>query len=421
MLKRVLVRGPALSASGYGEQARFALRALKAHEERFDIFLQNIRWGNTGWIAADHPDRAWLDELLVKTEIYGSQGGTFDISLQVTIPNEFEKLAPVNIGYTAGIETTKISPQWVEKSSLVDKIIVVSNHSKYGFDNTQYTGKLQGSEQEVVVKNQTPVDVVNYCVRNDIPVTEVDLNLTTDFNFLAVAQWGPRKNLEATIVSFLEEFKDEEVGLVLKISTVRHNVRDRVACEYRLNKLLENYPDRKCKLYLLHGNMTESELFGVYNHPKIKAIVSTSHGEGFGLPLFEAAYNGLPVIAPNWSGQTDFLYAPKKDKKKNKIKNRPHFTKIDYDLNKVQPQAVWDGVIQPDASWCYVKKNSVKSSLREVYKNHGPALAQAKRLKQNLLKEFTPEKKYLEFADAVYVPDEKEDKWIEEVGEVSEV
>lgn len=405
MVKRILVRGPALSASGYGEQTRFALRALKAHEEHFDIFVQNIKWGNTGWISANHPEREDLDKLLGKTQAYIAQGGQFDISLQVTIPNEFEKLAPVNIGYTAGIETTKIAPQWVDKSRLMDKIIVVSNHAKYGFDNTVYNAKNQQTGEEFPFRNETPVEVVNYCHRAETPVAELDLDFETDFNFLTVAQWGVRKNLEATILGFLEEFRNEEVGLVLKISTARNNIHDRRVCENRLKSILANYEDRKCKIYLLHGNMTESEMFGLYNHPKVKAIVSTSHGEGFGLPLFEAAYNGLPVVAPNWSGQTDFLYAPKKDKK-GKVKSRPHFTKIDYDIRPVQQQAVWDGVIQADSKWCFVKPNSVRSALREVYKNQGPALAAAKRLKKHLLSEFTPEAKYAEFVSIVGLGEE---------------
>jgi len=136
------------------------------------------------------------------------------------------------------------------------------------------------------------------------------------------------------------------------------------------------------------------------------------------LPLFEAAYNGLPVVAPNWSGQTDFLYAPKKDQK-GKVKNRSHFTKIDYDIRPVQQQAVWDGVIQADSKWCFVKPNSVRSALREVYKNHGPALAAAKRLKKHLLSEFTPEAKYAEFVSNVS-PLLQEDEWYQKIGEISE-
>ncbi len=420
MLKKVLIRGPVLSQSGYGEQCRFALNALAAFPERFEIFLENISWGRTGWIDTEHKERELIEQLLGKTQLFKNHGGVFDISLQVTIPNEFEKLAPLNVGYTAGIETTKIAPQWIEKTSLMDRLIVVSDHAKYGFDNTTYTGTVEATGVKVEVKNQVPVHVVNYCTKDTKPL-QVSLGLETDFNFLTVAQWGVRKNLEATIFGFLEEFGDtENVGLVLKTSIVKNNLEDRRVCEGRLRRILDNFKDLKCKVYLLHGNMSEEEVLGLYNNPKIKAFISTSHGEGFGLPLFEAAYSGLPIISPNWSGQIDFLYAPKKDKKTGKSKNKPHFTKIDYELKPVQKEVVWEGVIVADSKWCYVKPFSVKNSLRSVYKNYGSAVSTAKRLKEHILEEFTPAKIYKQFADDVFVATVQDEEWESEVNEIDE-
>ena len=101
MRKKILVRGPVLSRSGYGEQARFALRSLRKHEDRFDIYLINTNWGATGWTAQDDEERQYVDFLIQKTFHYTQSKGQFDISLQVTIPNEWERLAPVNVGYTS--------------------------------------------------------------------------------------------------------------------------------------------------------------------------------------------------------------------------------------------------------------------------------------------------------------------------------
>ena len=165
-MKTILVRGPALSRSGYGEQTRFALRSLRAYEERFNILLVNTSWGQTGWISDTSEEREWLDVLLAKGHQHIQAKLPIDISLQVTIPNEWERIAEVNIGYTAGIETTKIAPQWIEKSRLMDKIIVVSNHSKSVYNNTTYSGVIQGTNEEVTISNTTPIEVVNYPVRS---------------------------------------------------------------------------------------------------------------------------------------------------------------------------------------------------------------------------------------------------------------
>lgn len=397
MRKKILVKGPAMSLSGYGEQTRFALRSLREHEDKFDIFFQNIPWGRTGWIIDNSEEVDWLQMLMGKTHQHMQQKLPFDISLQVTIPNEFEKIAPVNIGYTAGIETTKISPQWIDKSRLMDKIIVVSNHSKQVFDLTEYKAKNEATGEIIDFKNTTPVEVVHFPVKK-VESKELNLELQTDFNFLSVAQWGPRKNVEATILSFLKEFKnDENVGLVLKINVSKNSIGDKAACEKRILHVKKMVPEAKCKIYLLHGNMSEGELQSLYIHPKIKALVSTTHGEGFGLPLFEAVCNGLPVIAPKWSGHVDFLLAPVKED--GKVRMRNHFTSIDFDLNQVNKEAVWDGVIQADSQWCFVKEHSVMDAMRKVQKNHGGASATARKLKEYILEEFSEEKQKQKMLD----------------------
>ena len=418
MRKKILVRGPALTQSGYGEQARFALRSLRTREDVFDIYLHPLNWGKTGWIFEDTEERRWLDSIIKKAAEYEKLGGQYDMSLQITIPNEWERIAPINVGYTAGIETTRISPEWVEKSMLMDRIIVVSNHAKYGFDKTSYQAKNEKTGEVVNdFKCQTPVEAVNYAVR-DLSEKDVDLNLDYDFNFLAVAQWGPRKNMENTVAWFIQEFMNDEVGLVLKTNHMNNSHIDKNALRSNMKDLLSNFPDRKCKIYLLHGDMSSEEILGLYKNPKIKALINIAHGEGFGLPMFEAAQQSVPIIAPSWGGQVDFLYKLTKEKakknKKAKIRNKAHFASVDYVLKQVPREVVWDGVLVADSMWCYAHEGSYKSQLRDVYRNIGQYNKLAKDLKKHLDKEFSEEKQYKKFADVClsacgYVKEEEVD------------
>ena len=87
-MKTILVKGPALSRSGYGEQTRFALRALRQAQDRFNILLINISWGHTGWYNEDNEERAWIDKMIAKTQLHLNNQAPIDISLQITIPNE---------------------------------------------------------------------------------------------------------------------------------------------------------------------------------------------------------------------------------------------------------------------------------------------------------------------------------------------
>lgn len=390
-MKKILISGPVLSRSGYGEMARFAFRSLKDRQD-VDLYLLPTSWGNTGWLHKDDEERKSIDAVVTKTQLLLQQTNNqpqFDVAIQISIPNEWKKLAPINIGYTAGIETNLISPSWLQPCQLMDKVIVISEHAKAGFVNTVF-GNPQGQQFKVTV----PIEVVHLPYKN-IDKKPLDLVLKHDFNFLAVCQWGPRKNLEQTITGFLEEFKGEEVGLVLKVNTANDSMIDRNLTQKRLEGLLLNYPDRKCSITLLHGHLEESEMQSLYTHPKIKAIVSTTHGEGFGLPLLEAAANELPVLATDWSGHTDFLYMSDGNDKKRM------FGKIDYDLKPIAKEHIWKGVLEEGTSWAYPKNVSYRDRLRDCYKDYGRYKSQAKKLAPWIKENFESSKLYNKFFSIV--------------------
>jgi len=390
-MKKVLVRGPALTRTGYGEHCRFVLRALRQYSDHFDIYLIPVNWGHSNWIWEDDEEREWLDKIIKKTAIYSGNGGAYDLSIQVTVPNEWQKMAPVNVGITAGIETNRVAPVWLQKVNEMDKVITISKHSKETLVNTIYEGIDSRTNQKAVLRCNKSVDIVHYPVKT-FEKTGLNLKLKTDFNYLCVAQWGPRKNVSNLITWFVEEFFDNpEVGLVCKLFAKGGSIIDKYHMRSAVENVLKKYPDRKCKVYLLHGDLTDQEMHSLYQHPKIKSYVSLSHGEGFGLPHFEAAYSGLPVIAPDWSGHLDFLYMPKKDKKK-KAKLRPCFARVDYTLQPIPQEAVWEGVLEKESMWCYPQQGSFKMRLREVYKEYGRFKKQATTLQKWIIKTFSEEK-----------------------------
>ena len=387
MKKKIFVRAPVLSATGYGEQSRFALRALRSREDLFDIYIQPIPWGKSGWIWQENEEREWIDARIAETQILLQQQQLQpDMSLQITIPNEFQKLAPINIGFTAGIETDRVAPIWLQKGNEMDKILVVSHHAKSTYERSQVT--LQDGTQ---YRLQTPIEIVH----ETTPLAEVEeitgFNPRHDFNFLVVSQFGPRKNFENTIKWFVENFKDQEVGLVLKTCKKSASRIDLEHTEKRLEAALAPVKDRKCSVSLLHGDLSEGQMRALYEHDKIKCLVNIAHGEGFGLPLFEAARSGLPIITIPWSGQLDFLRHDGEDL----------FTKVAYSMQPVHKQAVWDGVVQKESMWAYADENSFKDALRWMLNNHDDALTTAKTLQGLVETEFGAEKLYEGFCNAV--------------------
>ena len=406
MRKKIFVKGPVLSQSGYGEQARFALRALRSREDLFDVYVQPIPWGKTGWVWNDVEFRAWLDERITDTQIQLQQRILQpDISLQITIPNEFEKLCPVNIGYTAGIETTKCSPQWLPKCNDMDKVLVVSNHAKTSIVNTVAEATNNQTGEKFPYRCETPVEVVWETTPRHEPEEIEGLDLEYENNFLMVSQLGPRKNFENSLTWWVEEYVDQEVGLVVKTNFKNNSVGDFTQVEGHISSLLSKYKDRKCKVYLLHGDLTSGQMTGLYRHPKVKALINISHGEGFGLPLFEAAREGLPIIATGWSGQLDFLHHEGKD----------YFQSVDYTLQPVQPQAHWPGVIEADSMWAFSDQGSYKMTLRKTLKNLDECQETAGELQALLVDKFNDAKLFEGFVTSIYGEEVNIDQMLEDL------
>ena len=363
--RKILVRGPALSRSGYGEHCRSVLRALRS-DDRNEVYLLNVGWGHSGWIAEDTEEREWIDNTIMNTA-RAVQSGVRDFvtSIQVQLPNEWQKLCEHNIGVTAGVETTKAPEDWNTACLEMDKVIVPSQHSKECFSD---------SAQEVI-------EVINFPARK-IKAKNINFNLSTNFNFLTVAQWNPRKNLEQTISSFIQEFQNEEVGLIIKTGIVGGSHIDREQTKERLDALLGHIKkDSKCKVYLFHGSLSDEEMVSLYKNKNVSAYITTSHGEGFGLPVFEAAQHGVPVIAPNWGGIRDF--------------SNDSFVELEYDEKELEEHQVWEGVLEAGSKWCFPKTTSVRTQMREVYNNLSKYKKIAKILQNTINENFTEQSVYL--------------------------
>lgn len=367
---KTLLKAPVLTQSGYGVHSRQIFDAL-ANDPLFDLHVENIKWGACSFLTEDTDQKKQIKQCIERRVIEKHKGDDkFDLFVHVTIPNEFEKLGSFNIAVTAGIETDRVSHTWIQKCNEMDLIIVPSEHSKKGFVDTivGWEDKKKGTTGEF--KLETPIVVCNEGVdssmfRPTAPDDEksiLDIDFKSSFNFLHVGQWGrggygeDRKNIANLVRYFCEAFRGrKDVGLVLKVNMARSSVMDYDAVRARLDQVTKNFKKEDLPpIYLLHGNLSNDEMVALYNHPKIKAFISLTHGEGYGLPLIEAASCDLPVLATNWSGHLDFL--------------KGNFVPISYEMVPIPDAAVWADILIKGSNWAEVKPDDVKNRMKKIVK-----------------------------------------------------
>ena len=372
--------GPVATMSGYGCHARDLLLSL-IEMDKFDIQVISINWGETPMDALDSGD---TDMKKIKDLIIPGLQSQPDIWMQCTIPNEFQPVGKYNIGITAGVETDACSPEWVDGCNRMNLIIVPSKHAKWVFDNTQYDKMDKQTNQKVGnLKVTVPVEVLHEGVRTDIynkenplekNITEILDSIPNNFVYLFVGHWlkgdfgQDRKDISGLIYTFCETFGDtvNPPALLLKCTSGTFSVSDRSRVMDKIN-LIKRMSKKKNlpEIYLLHGELTDSEMNSLYNHKKVKAMVSFTKGEGYGRPIAEFMASGKPIIVSGWSGHMDFI-------------NEKFHIPLKGSLLEVHPTAVWDTIINKGTRWFTVDYQYAAETMNKVHKNYNKYLQNSK-------------------------------------------
>ncbi len=339
-MKSVVFRGPALTQSGYGVHSRQVATWLLQRND-LDVKFMVTPWGDTPWVIDADAYGGLAGEIMKRsTKIEGKP----DVSVQLQLPNEWDPhLACKNIGLTAAVETDRCLPDWVSACNAMDAVIVPSLHAKMCLTNSGDVTK------PLMVVPEAYSEAIN---APDLPKLD---DFPTPFNFLVFGQLtgnnphSDRKNTFYTIKWLCEAFKDDpEVGIVVKTNAGRNSKIDRGMVANLLKQLLgEVRPGPYPRVYLMHGSMNDHEVASLYRHDQIKALVALTRGEGYGLPILEAAASGLPVIATGWSGHLDFLKHGK-------------FISVYYQLGEIHPSRVDNKIFVKGARWANPSEEDFK-------------------------------------------------------------
>ena len=364
-MAKIAVSCPIDTYSGYGARARDLVKALLTNKDH-QVQILSQRWGNTrfGYLK-DHNE----DELA--SLIVPNLSVTPDVWIQITVPNEFQKVGKFNIDVTAGMETTLVHETWIQGVNRMDLVLTSTRHGKSSFINTQYEQKDKKTDKTTgLLKVETPIEILfeGADLTKYFPTKNIKLSLsdiTEQFCYLAVGHWmrgdfgEDRKNIGYTIKSFLEAFKNKSSApaLVLKTMEVGSSIMDREKILDKIQAIRKTVKGKLPNVYLLHGEISDEEMNYLYNHPKIKVMVSFTKGEGFGRPLLEFSLIGKPIIASGWSGQTDFL-----DKTMSLL--------IGGELRNVHKSAAVKDMILEQSKWFYPNDQEVAKAYRETFKHY---------------------------------------------------
>ena len=363
--------------SGYGARSRDLVKAI-IELDRYDVKLLPQRWGNTPWkFCKDNPEWEFLLEYVYPHPQLTEQP---DIWMQITVPNEFAPVGKYNIGCTAGMETTLVDGSWVEGVNRMDVTLVSSEHSKTTFLNSIFEKKHTNGQSLGQIKVEKPIEVLFEGANLDVyfPDTKpclIDFNIKEDFAYLFVGHWmqgqlgEDRKNVGLLIKAFYEVFKNKskKPALILKTSGAGSSYMDRNEILKKIHQIKKSVNSTNLpNIYLLHGEFTDVEMNSLYNHSKIKAMVSLTKGEGYGRPLLEFSLVNKPIITTGWSGHTDFLKSE-------------YVTLLPGKLEKVHDSAVVPNMILKDAQWFSVDHGSMGQYLKDIFENYKKYTNGAKR------------------------------------------
>jgi glycosyltransferase involved in cell wall biosynthesis len=120
------------------------------------------------------------------------------------------------------------------------------------------------------------------------------------FRYLLTGKYERRKSITETIDAWTQVFgNNSSVELTIKTNHIMNH-------EENKQKITEHVHRRGLtNVNIWYGELSLSDLSLLYQRHNV--FVLPTKGEGWGLPLIEAAAAGLPIVTTMWSGNNEFL------------------------------------------------------------------------------------------------------------------
>jgi glycosyltransferase involved in cell wall biosynthesis len=297
----VVWSAPFFNPSGYASEAiSFALgleefvplRILHDNAHFSEDFVENMPedWRHNLYNLCDH--KPFQKNITLPND-------TILISHQPAHSFMTNKIFKYQIGRTM-FETDSIPQQWVESCNKMDEIWVPSEFNIETFSKA-------GVNKDKLFVIPEAIDTTIFDPKK---VEKIELANNAEFKFLSIFEWTERKGAEILLQAYFEEFTiSDKVCLYLRtylLSNYDSDSGDSVTA--KIDSLIDKKGYDRSQLprfKILSEQLPFSEMLSLYK--SVDAFVLPSRGEGWGRPYMEAMAMELPVIATNWSGNTEFM------------------------------------------------------------------------------------------------------------------
>lgn len=275
--------GPIDGATGLGQSFRLVERVVAQTEVPYLIY--NYAQNTKNRIRITPYEAKIKEKLRYSINFWHVNPSEFAEAYSVMGRESFDRR--YNIAYWLW-ELEEFPDKWVPYIRLLDEIWTpsefISNSIRKKTDKPVYT---------VPYHVTAETDTVKYS-RNYFRLPEKQFLFLMMYDIQSITE---RKNPDGVIQAFRKAFSPDntEVGLVIKVnSSDAHDLE-------AIQKKLDGYEN----VYLINRNMEKIEVNSLIACTDV--FVSLHRSEGFGLVLAEAMLNYVPVIATNWSANTEFM------------------------------------------------------------------------------------------------------------------
>jgi glycosyltransferase involved in cell wall biosynthesis/tetratricopeptide (TPR) repeat protein len=265
-------------------------------------------------------------------------------------------------------ETDRLPADWVTRCNLMDEVWVPSKFNVETF-------AAAGVECEKLFVMPEAADEQEFDPARHQPLPLPD---RARFNFLSVFEWSTRKGWDVLLTSYFREFSaSDDVCLYLRTylvnqpdgdptAVIEQHIREHVA---KLNLGGKALP----RIKILAQQIPQADLPRLYK--AVDCLVAPSRGEGWGRPHHEAMLMELPVIATNWSGNTEFT-------------NEANSYLLDYELVEAKhlEAELWH---YRGHRWANPSEKHLRDLMRQVFQNPDEAKAKGRVARRHMVQNFS--------------------------------